>query len=175
MPGIIGYNVIGASSSNDNGRWANIEPTNVYNAVAGDVVDQIFFYGDNNGAGSKSVPVAIYTVVGGFAINRVNIPIGITVDDPASKWWNTASGLGISLTAGVDYCVAIDNDDRCLYYKDVLGNDTDLGNMPTLQDPWVHWVFQNYRISAYANVIAGGGGSVSPCILIEDYDEINIQ
>lgn len=155
MPGIIGYNTIGGSTSAPPGNGTGLILSGLYVAVAGDVVDQLFFYGHDGWSAGGNVDFAIYDISAGLPNNRIGSVVNIAPASSTAQWWASASGLGIALTAGVTYTIALAQNTAGRIHYDALANCGSENNAVGLPASWTHNVNRGLNYSMYANVIAG--------------------
>lgn len=170
----IGLNTVGTNTRELTSARGSTVAAHFYTAVAGDVVDQIFFWAAQNSVPGAEANVAVYTVTSGQPDVRVNAPITVPVTSNTAQWWSTASGLGISLSAGVTYCIAFNALFLILINYDIVASGLSSNSSNALTATWNHFSFDNRENSLYAEVISSGGGGSAPApMLIEDYDSLN--
>ncbi len=177
MPGIIGKNVIGVSTTNPpSASRALIAIGRTYIATAGDVIDQFFFYGNDLGTSGSNSNFAVYDYALGLPVNRVHAPVNIIAGSGISQWWGSAAGLGIPLVAGTVYCCVQDHVVTHLINYDNVSSSQSYYGVGGLPNLWINDGLTYFELSFYANVIAGTpptvtGGDAYNANRTLEYDE----
>ena len=129
---IVGYNIVAASAANilaqnDGHRDA----ARHYTAIAGDQLQELYWYGSDAFGAGTAVQMALYTVVASIPATRVHAPVTIPVTASVAQWWSQL-GLTVNLVAGTTYCVCWWPVGTLRYQRDVGGNDSrdNTGAMP---------------------------------------------
>ena len=164
MPGIIGVPNIGAlSDSTGSGNpygsiWAG--GVAFYTAVAGDVVSTIEWYGKKITDPNAYVRLAVYTVVAVLPAVQVHTPVNIYPGSATPSWWSL-TGLSISLTAGVTYCICgyVFRRLTIRYFASPSGSSNASG-LFALPNPWTHIGYAGQVRSMRAIVTGSGAGGV---------------
>ena len=174
MPGIIGNNTVGGVTIVPTGlNRANVNALGLYTAVAGDVVDSIHFYGNNNGSPGANVDFTIYDFSGGVPVNRLNTPaINIIAGSAVSQWWSSPTGLGINLVVGITYCIAMLRILPTLLHSFNVNVSQSVDNSASPPLVWNEIAVNDIDVSIYANVIAGSPDGV-PSGICDDFDLLN--
>ena len=154
MP-IIGYDLDGNSTLvlDKTGGFHHEEAIYGYTANAGDVVDQMFFRGDDNGMGGSTVELAVYDVIAGTITNMVGAS-QIIVGIGALAWYSTGA-LNIPLVAGTVYTFgqAYNGNTRQRVQTGLANHTHEVRPNNPLQDPWpAGGVLRGWVNCAYANV-----------------------
>ncbi len=151
MP-IIGHNVIEISGSVGPSLPICVDiPTYQYTAVAGDSVNEFWWYGIAWAV--ASIDFAIYTVSGGFPVDRVGSIVNYNIVTGGVPRWRSEPA-SIALTAGITYCLCIlaTGNPTSQYDWNTPFNGSEQASAP-MADPWTHNRWWRGRYSAYANVV----------------------
>ena len=164
MPGLIGRDTLTTESIANFPTYptANVNPADIYTAVANDEIDRIGAYLEDYYGSSNNIEVGIYEISGGVVGALVH-SIMIDPVNASPQWYYSATGLGIALVAGREYvmamCPTAVNSGRLFYLT--VANSRDNGNAGTaLLDPFVHFNYSGGSYLAFADVIAGGSPPV---------------
>lgn len=164
MPGLIGRDTFTTEVIANFPTYpvANVNPADIYTAVASDEIDRIGGYFEDYYGSSGNIEVGVYEISGGVVGALVH-SLMIDPVDASPRWYYSSTGLGIALVAGRSYVIGmvatIVNPGR-LFYITVV-NSRDNGNAGTaLLDPFVHFNYSGGSFLAFADVVAGGSPPV---------------
>lgn len=164
MAGLIGRNLLGADVIANMPAYpvANVDPAGLYTAVALDEIDRIGVYLDDYYGSSNNVEVGVYEISGGV-VGALVTSVLLDPVNTAPQWYYSATGLGVALVAGRQYCIAmvatVTNAGRLFYIT--VANSRDNGNAGvSLLNPFVHFNYSGGSFLAFADVIAGGSPPV---------------
>ena len=161
MPGLIGRNVLTTESIANMPAFpvCNVAVVGLYTAVAGDVIDRFGGYFDDFFGSSGNIEVGVYSILAGVVGNLVS-SVFIDPVNAAPQWYYSATGLGIPLVAGTQYCISmvgtITNPGRLFYLTVASSRDNGFPNPGTaLPASWTNLSYSNGSFLAFADVIAG--------------------
>ena len=135
-----------------------VTAANAYTASAGDVINQVRF--SRLSSGTKTVSIGLYEY--DAALDRPTGPVlnEVQIVSTASGIWQSSTGLGWSLTAGLDYVLAIGElvETGFNLTADVLTAGTSNDDSGDTSFPtWGHVSYSNVQIEVAGDVINTGG------------------
>lgn len=157
--GIIGEDGIGGSFALAGGIGFGAT-YGTHTASTGDTVTGFAIYTDNSG-GVSTLNMAIYTVVDGKPATRLAAGVAIAINSATPGWWYS-SAVTQELSNGVEYCVAMGDDDgNWDHYFNALADGISKHEDGTLPATWVHDGYVAKKFSMYATYTVGGAAAQS--------------
>ena len=139
----------------------------IHTAVTGDIITSVSLYA-SIASGSVVANMGVYTYVGGVPVTLTGSQATATVNSSTAQWWQSST-VSITLTNGVAYCSAFDENTSSggliSYYDTATGNvrarhntSKNYGALPSI---WINANFFTPLYSIYATYTAAGGGAVA--------------
>lgn len=149
-----GFTSIGTTSvSVGSVCFANIRSNERHTASSGDTITQFHIYGNDSPA--STINVAAYAYDSGSNVPTTRLGSGTPIDIGTSAGWNSSGVVSISLSAGVDYCLAFETG-FTVYYSSFSGNTRARHAASTLPATWVNTNYSSIVFSIYADYTTGG-------------------
>lgn len=125
-----------------------------YTASTGDEVTKYSIYTDNSG-GVSTLNMGTFTVTSNLPDVRLAAGAAVSIDD-ATPAWRHSSAVSQALSNGVEYCVAMGDDDGSWdHYFDALVDGISKHTDGTLPATWSHNGYVAKKFSMYATYTTG--------------------
>jgi len=152
----IGFNNLGNNSLPflDTAGFHLEETLFAYTAVAGDIVDEMFFRGNDNANVGTTAEVAIYDIIAGVIANQIGGSQIIPIVGGADAWFSSGP-INIPLVAGTDYTIAntTNNSPDTRVMTGLPNGSHELRPANPLPDPWpAGGIIRGWTNCIYANV-----------------------